>query len=233
MRKAVVLGQMRSGSTFLFEAIRSHPDVFGNPGKELFLPKYPYMQEANGNMLEALRRFDVDAEAFDKAVSLFKLTYVQVNNRVSPHIFGKRTIIHNYRDNCLETAFSAWVTQNHKGEIPMHVIKKHNPIRTHVDPNWLIQTAHHFYQSKEYWKQRSGIALHVRYEDVHEGKTETRCVSLDVGKQICETLGIQEYPLCGESRRVNHLPLNESILNWDEVVKTAKMRGLYEKLKGE
>lgn len=221
---AALIATNRSGSTFLLNALDSHPQI----GCERSEPLDPRGYWAGLGPIEMSR---VDLLRFlwrrpGYQVAMFKLSYRHVR-WVGMGVLketGAR-LIHLHRENVIRMGISSLInTAAVKGEIkhPVHTFSpvKAASIRVDVGP-FIYNSMTHLKKVKAMKKQlgRLGLPLlSLGYEDLvgYEGN-ETDEVMGATATAICEHLGVEVMPLVSYTRRVNPQPLCEIVENWTEL----------------
>lgn len=221
---AALIATNRSGSTFLLNALDSHPQI----GCERSEPLDPHgwwmtLGAPVVNRVELLR-FLWRRPGYK--VAMFKMSYRHV--RWVGMGFLKEAgarLIHLHRENVVRMGISSLInTAAVKGELdhPIHTFSPVDAvsIRVEVGP-FIYNSLAHLKKVKAMKKHlgRLGLPLlSLTYEDLvgYEGN-EPDEVQAATATAICEHLGVEVIPLVSYTRRVNPRPLCEIVENWTEL----------------
>lgn len=238
---AALIATNRSGSTFLLNAIDSHPQI-GCERSEPLDPRgyWAALVEEGGLSRQALLRFLWRRPGY--RVVMFKLSY-RHTQWVGVDILKEvgAVLIHLHRENVVRMGISSLInTAAVNGEIkhPIHTFKPVKPVLIRVDVGPFIYDSLAHLKKVEVMKKRLARLgrplLFLTYEDLvgYEGK-EADEVMPGTAETICRHLGVDSMPLVSYTRRVNPQPLSEIVENWTELAAAIRGTDLGVFLEGE
>jgi len=221
-RDAIIVSQMRAGSTFLVSALSSHPDVKAYDG-EVCYPGSPWMKEGDSNV-DALRRYYKVSHEDTSTVG--KITYAQFDSEVINWVATKKMpVIHLTRENYFLWANSAFQDQATSDPRYNHFfegMEKPEPPRYEYPPQkWFawMQHCEHVQKTNRAIIQGLGVdVFEVTYERITQGGQRVNRLYGSVAKGICSFLGVLYYQSLPTARRKSaQWSLKEVITNWQEV----------------
>lgn len=217
-RRFLMVFTQRGGSTFLAHCLDSHPDVGCERG-------------------EPLNRQHIWARTFpqaspDRLLDLvlnrpgYKVTVARVTHRAVwdvPVTYMQKLdgIIHLHRENFVRIIVSAMI--NTQGLRTTHTYERTPLNKFYIDPKVLVSECHRYLGSvrrtRKWVGNRMGVPfLKVGYDGIVGGEgTEASQVPEDVGRELCEFLGVEYRPLACDLKRTNPEPLPKLVKNWREV----------------
>ena len=219
--RALLLANMRSGSTFLVQSLDSHPDMWWDRAEPLLDGSW-WRERYPGPRVKTMKAF-YGAPARAKVAGM-KMTYAHLDPDVWDYI-GEQNfhLIHLTRKNVLRWAVSALVNQKHKGR-PGHTDHANLPIATiTVKPHALINlaTQAELMQAgarREIDKLGLDHVLHLEYGEVVGGEGKVpEGPTPEATERVCAFLGVKAVPLSSPRRGVNRYPMSEIFTNWPEV----------------
>lgn len=228
--RAVIISDKRTGSTFLQEALDSHPDL--KSFDELFMVSTDEVERRGNKLYKTKKQMGYDIPKYldwiaDKGKNtVFRLIYNQ-NDKwdVLPHIINKKMkIIHLKRDP-IDIVLSVFC----KTSEPDSKIK--------INKNeFKIALDHHRMLMDKYNKKLSKYnnVLEIQYDDLF-GKVEGERTNInavfnfnvrsdmvtyvkeDTNSKICKFLEIRNKPMYSNITKIYTLPKEKRIINWSEI----------------
>ena len=235
MKKFVVVGTQRSGTTYIRHCLNSHPEILCDG--ELFLKKFPhqsgYFQYIKslpfGRLRHALLRPLLINTFLDRYYQQpgcnaigFKLMYSEVRwlPYACPHVMSyikkhEISVIHIIRENILKTLISREVarTQNVYHAKSSIEIKK---IR--INTNTLLKGLGKIKRENEWWAEQlsGGDYMSVTYEEFVADKDS-------ISKQMLSYLSIDNYHELGSSNvKITSDNLKDVVENYTDIINLLK-----------
>jgi len=235
MTKFIILATQRTGSTFLWRYLNSHPQIRAHGEVFYRKDKFSYREYYNSSLKKKLFHFFFQKKVIfsyldeffvplygEKAIG-FKLMYSQLKKypSIEEWIFLRKPhIIHLIRKNVLKIIVSRETAKLRK---LYHLEKNSNmsikPIKVTLDPKKLIKEIKEILSDVE--KHRKKYAqlpfyLEIKYEDFFQNKEKNT-------KKILEFLNVKYiFPLEESLKKINPDSLKELIENYTEVVNHLK-----------
>lgn len=212
--KAIIIANMRSGSTFLVSCLGSHSQIEAYDGEPLLYGS-PY-RGWNDTDLDVLERYYQMAD-------VAKLTYVQVTDEILTYAAEKGLrVIHLTRPDVIGWAFSAATNRNTEdrryGHIKVSQERPEKPSFT-VDVERFMRNARLADKNQRAYTERLGSlpneVLHLTYDDI-TGGVSAAGIPEPTGRQLCGFLGLPYEPLTSD-RRKSGWPMEEVVTNWPEL----------------
>lgn len=214
---AVIITGVRTGGTLLAHCLSNHPDIFCDRAESLHQGSIWHSQLKVGN-IELLKCL-LHMQGY--RISMCKLVYSQVFwLDVWPWLIEQQPrVIWLTRDNTIRQAVSILINKvARSGAInhPQHSFDDVTPIQISLQADNLLATARTALDLDNHARNELSkirAVLHLTYEHMQEedGLTE------QVGRTVCEFLGVRYVPMTCELKRINPSPLSEIIANWREV----------------
>lgn len=235
---ATLIATNRSGSTFLLNALDSHPQI-GCERSEPLDPKGAWTALKLDR--KELLHFLWSRPGY--RVAMFKLSYRQIQRWVGVDILKEANarLIHLHRENVVRMGVSALInTAAVKGEIvhPIHTFAPVPAASIWVDSGPFIYNCLAYLKKVGAMKGRLkdlGLPLLcLTYEDLvgYEGN-EPDEVMAQTAQTICHHLEVKSIPLISYTRRVNPQPLSEIVQNWQDLAAALSKTELTVFLEGE
>jgi len=227
--RAVILTTQRTGSTFLVECLRSHPEIecageiligvpeviLGPRYRGRFQSLYKLWNIAKtgawlpGNRME---RFFSSGEA---KVRVFKAMYNQLANPFAlRYLRGHKEIrvIHLCRENLLKVHVSRLLMPK---RLQLQATSPVEPVWVHVDPAKAIAAMRKAQERHEYFERlfERHARLPISYEKLIDGAS----LQADSARRICDFLGVAQYPMKSKLVKVNPESLRDTVTNYDEL----------------
>jgi len=219
-KPAVLIATSRSGSTMLMHCLDSHPQI----GCERYEPLNsdgPWMKRTDNNRKAVMR---ILWERPGYQVAMFKMTYRHIK-WIGFDLFYtyNPVIIHLHRDNSLRAILSSMInTAAVKGELD-YVSHSYEPlpppkIEVPLKKLWMeldkYETA--VKNMRKQLKETGFPITYLTYEQLTNNQHVFR-LPADVESVIYSALRVDDYPMTNQLVKLNSYPLNETIVNWDEV----------------
>jgi hypothetical protein len=226
--RAVILTTERTGSTFLFQCLDSHPEVHcaaellnGQPDFPIPPPRGPFRYIIKGFRIARTGawlphyRLEKFYNAATTPVRCFKVMYGQfVRPFALRYLLQHREIrvIHLRRENLLQTHVSVALMQKRRD---LHVTQPVAPVWAHIDPGLAIAAMRQteaLYQ--RYDRLFAGHPLmHVSYETMIDGSR----LDAATGERICDFLGVSRQPMQSPLVKLNPRSLRDMVSNYDQL----------------
>lgn len=219
-KPAVLIATSRSGSTMLMHCLDSHPQI----GCERYEPlnsDSPFMGRTSQNRKAVMR---ILWERPGYRVAMFKMTYRHIK-WVGWDLFYEYNpvILHLHRDNALRAILSSMInTAAVKGEldyvshsyIPLPAPKIEVPLKK----LWIELDRYEaaVLDMAKRLKETGFPVVYLTYEQLTDNR-QTNQLNPDVTSTICSALRIDEHVMYNQLVKLNKQPLDQSIINWDEV----------------
>lgn len=226
--RAVILTTRRSGSSFLVECLRSHPEIEcaseilnGQPddpvpafrGPWRYVKKWSRIARTGawmpGRWLDAYyARGHAKVRCFkamyEQLVRPFALRYVVENEDIR--------VIHLRRHNLLKAHISALLMN--KREV-LQATAPTEAVRIRVSPARAIASMRKMRARYEYFDRafERHPRLQVSYESLFDGKY----LDSETGRRICDFLGVAQYRMESRIVKLNPESLRDMVTNYDEL----------------
>jgi len=226
--RAIILTTQRSGSTFLVECLRSHPDVQcageilnGQPDDPIAAYRGPFKQAVK--MLRILRsgawrpanRMEEYFSGGSAKVRCFKAMYNQLQRPFALTYLQQQEdlrVIHLRRRNTLKVQVSTLLMPKRKklqamGPTPTIWIK--------VDPERAIERMRQAQARYDHFERAFArhARLQVHYEELFDGEH----LNAETGRRICDFLGVAQHPMKSRLTKLNPESLRDMVTNYDEL----------------
>ena len=230
MRKFVLVGTQRSGTTYIRQCLNSHEDILCHG--EIFLKNYPgevgYFKSIKGQCchtflhafmrpLQVRKYLDYYYSQSDYQATGFKLMYSQV--RWIPYSFpsvlryinnNNVAVIHLVRHNVLKTYVSREVAKRRK---IYHSKRKEEIAKIRIEASKLITELRSIQYENEWWSKRFSLGdyFSLSYESfIAEKEKESR--------KLLSFLGINDYQeLSSSNVKITPETLSDVIENFSDV----------------
>lgn len=221
----LIVAGVRCGGTFLAHCLSNHPTVFCDRGESMH--RHSVWRQGYTVQAPELLRVLTSQEGYH--ASGFRMVHSQA---FSKHIWReivntKPRIIHLRRENVLRQAASLIfhrMVRAHKVPFhPVHTFKEvAPPDKVTIAPGLLLKSCRELVRQSngaDSRMRKAGLSvLTVEYGEMVGGEGEQSIyVELETAREICGHLGICDYPLTCELKRVHAHPLRAMIANWAEV----------------
>lgn len=225
---AVIVAALRSGGTFLAHCLSNHPQVFCDRGEPLH----------NGSVwcstLHPSRKALLSAllNQTGYRVSMCKLTYGQAFMReIWPFLLERQPkVIWLRRENAVRQAISVLINREaRRGKIkrPQHTFSAARPGgRVTLDAEAVLKTARglrrHDGNAGKRLRKLNDV-LRLSYSELTGGEhaSADRLPGRTVAR-ICAFLGVMDWPMGSDLKRVNPYPLRDTLVNWRSVVQAVR-----------
>lgn len=218
--KGLVIANMRTASTFLVRALDSHPDMWWHPAEPLL-----HAQITGADYIETL--MELHASDMETSVVGCKVTYAHAitDQRVLRYCGGAALrVVHLVRDNTLRWAISVAVLKAHKGLRPGHTTEDLPMARVYIEPNELADeiAACEMHQSNVQSILEGGFSrlLRISYEELTGGGPSVPGPLQEANDKLCNFFDVENYQMTSPMRGVNRYPMQDIVINWDELVET-------------
>lgn len=234
--KAVIITSQRTGSTFLVECLRSHPQV--NCHHELLKKGYSKKQRGSSTFDRLNVRFNPYRYFFRGAwnpakmmdtfysrekgpVTAFKAMYSQLIDPRVRYYLRKHTeirIIHLRRDNLLKQYVSNVLNKRRlRGERTFSNTKEPVPIiRTRISPARAMRSMRNNKKLFEHYEML--FSKHRKITLVYETMIEGQSLSETAAAAVCNLLKIDPAPMAGPFVKMNPDKLELIVENYNELV---------------
>jgi LPS sulfotransferase NodH len=236
----LIIAGVRCGGTYLAHCLSNHPSVFCDRGESMH--RHSLWRQHKIPSQELLHIL-LNQEGY--RASGFRMVHSQA---FSKHVWRyivntKPNIIHLTRDNIVRQAtsliFHRMVRAHKIPFFPVHTFKETKPPdKVTMSPELVLKTCRELARQKASAHSRMANAglkiLTVEYGDMVGGEGVTQpIINLETGQRICIHLGVSEYPLACDLKRVHQHPLRVMIRNWRGVEAAIAKSEFVEHLKHE
>ena len=231
--RAVILTTQRTGSTFLVDCLRSHPQVecaseilIGDPYPPAPAYRGPFRQAfkvlrifRSGAWMPA-RHMDRFYRSGTAKVRCFKIMYNQLARPFARRYLVRNEdvrLIHLRRENLLKVHVSTLLMSKRR------IVQARGPVDrvwTKVDPAKAIaamRKARAEYEACDRAFARHPV-LHVTYETLIDGQGLTEGSE----QRICDFLGVEQLPLRSPIMKINPESLRDMVTNYDELAEAVR-----------
>lgn len=222
----LLIASKRSGGTYLAHCLSNHPQVFCDRGESMHHLSWWRKH------LEPLGVFDLLTNQEGYKSSGFRMVYGQAfSDELRQRIMEvKPRVIWLTRENKLRQGVSVALNRAIRMGAarvvyhPVHTLKDTPPPRQTLDPDYIIK---HCETVTAADRQAAKIImgwglpyLAIRYHEITGGEGVTnRCIPDPQAAEILRFLGVTQYPLRCELKRVYPLPLRMMFDNWADIEK--------------
>ena len=233
MTKAIVLTTQRSGSTFLVESLRSHPEVYCRgemlAGGHVRIPGLLYESRY---ATKAWRYFTSGAvfptwlmdryfARADRPVMAFKAMYNQIRPPWTRRYLLEHTeirILHLRRHNLLKQYVSHELIHVKRDDHwDPHTTEPVKPASIVVSADAALRYLRRL--RAEHGMHERMFARHPRLQLSYESMIDGDALAAGVARDICDFLGITHCPMHSSLVKMNPERLDEMITNYDEVAR--------------
>lgn len=213
--KAIILANVRTASTFLTNALNSHPSMLWHTGEPL-----PRKLKGDPGCYSVLDDFYKKQESH-KVIGC-KVTYYHLLSDWGLLNYLSQcgvSVIHLTRANPLRWILSVKVSAKVKDR-PGHITGKSLPVaHIKVDPVDFVNKARICTRRQSLAKQKiletDLRCMHVTYEELTGNREAVGWVL--VAEKLCDFLRVGTTVLTSDKRGVNRYPMRKIITNWEEV----------------
>lgn len=231
MTKAIVLTTQRTGSTFLVECLRSHPEVYC-PGEMLagghvHIPGLVYRSRYATKAYRYLtsgavfptRMMDRYFARTDRPVMAFKAMYNQIRPPWTLRYLREHTeirVLHLRRHNLLKQYVShALIHVKRDDHWDPHTTAPVKPASIVVSTEDALRYLRRL--RAEHDAHERMFAHHPRLSLTYESMIDGNALAAGVARDICDFLSIAQQPMHSKLVKLNPERLREMITNYDEV----------------
>jgi hypothetical protein len=226
--RAIVLTTQRSGSTFLVDCLRSHPEIEcageilnGDPDEPRPVYRGPFKglvkaaRYARSGAWLADRWIDAYFRRGSRRVRCFKAMYNQLSRPLAMRYFDRNPgvrVIHLRRRNLLKVHVSTLLMSKRR------YVQARTPIDTvwiHVDPAKAIASMRRAREQYERFERafESHPRLEVQYESLFDGQY----LQDDTARALCDFLGVRPTRMTSNLVKLNPESLRDMVTNYDEL----------------
>jgi hypothetical protein len=226
--RAIILTTQRTGSTFLTDCLRSHPDIecageilngdpdeprpsYRGPFKDLF-KVYRYARSGAWLADRWIRAFYARGNA---KVRCFKAMYNQLSRPLAMRYFQENPevrVIHLRRDNLLKVHVSTLLMSKRRN---VQTRSPTDPVWIRVDPGQAIASMRA--ARSEHAKFERAFARHPRLQLAYEELFDGQNLRTDTAGAICAFLGVPATPMHSNLLKLNPESLKDMVTNYDEL----------------
>jgi hypothetical protein len=228
--RAILLSTQRTGSSFLIDCLRSHPDIeamgellIGAPYSPVPFTKGSYRTLAKISRFVRVgawmpgRHMEVFFNGGHARVRLFKAMYNHISNPITLGYLRKRTdirILHLRRHNLLKMYVSRMLMGAGTRVVS---VKPVAAARVHIDPAKALASMRTARRKHQHFEDvfRAHARLHLKYEDL----IVEQSINPVVSESMCDFLGIARSPMSSRLMKINREPLANIVVNYEEVVR--------------
>jgi LPS sulfotransferase NodH len=231
MSKAIVLTTQRTGSTFLIECLKSHPEVYCRgemlagghvwpPGlvykSRLATKAYRYLTSGAVFPTRMMDRYFARA---DRPVKVFKAMYNQIRPPWILRYLREHTeirILHLRRHNLLKQYISHELIHVRRADHwDPHTTEPVKPASIVISADAALRYLRRL--RAEYDTHERIFGRHARLQLTYESMIDGDALAAGVARDICAFLGIAHRPMHSSLVKMNPERLDEMITNYDEV----------------
>jgi len=234
MTKAIVLTTQRTGSTFLVESLRSHPEVccrgemlagghMRNPPGLIYksrLATKAWRYLTSGAVFPT-RMMDRYFARTDRPVMAFKAMYNQIRPPWTLRYLREHTeirVLHLRRHNLLKQYVSHQLIHVKRDDHwDPHTTEPVAPASIVVSPDAALDFLRRL--RAEYEAHERMFERHPRLQLSYESMIDGNALAAGVARDICDFLGIAQRPMHSRLVKMNPERLDEMIANYDEVAR--------------
>jgi len=221
--RAIQLSNKRVGSTFLQNAINSHPDIMGidevfvNMARKPGMRKsgfVPYLRSDLNTPKEYIE--NVIYKTYPNKNTIFKIMYNQItyHQGLMEYIKGKSIpMIHLMRKNLVKQIISGLTAAT----------TKHNPVI--IEPKRLFNMVKEAHRFNEYWKKelKGNIKLTLFYEDIiGEVDGEKTYLSNNANIAVCDFFKVKQIKMYAKTKKKNKDDISVYLPNIEKIKKEFK-----------
>lgn len=228
--RAVILTTQRTGSTFLVDCLRSHPQIEcaseiligepDNPGLSYrgpFRQAYKVMRIFSSGAWRPARHMDAFYERGSAKVRCFKVMYNQLARPFARRYLERNEdvrVIHLRRENLLKVHVSTLLMSRRKQVQAKAPVDR---VWTFVDPRKAIASMR---KAREVFESNDkAFANHPRLQITYENLIDGQGLQEGARRRICDFLGVQQLPMKSPIMKINPESLRDMITNYDELAK--------------
>lgn len=238
MTKAIILASQRSGSTFLQDCLTTHPQVHSvgelliDGGSNVYVPDlilgsrlvtktYRFAVSGAWNPTRLMTRF---FESGGPPVKVFKAMYNHIANPWTLGYLRKHTeirILHLRRHNMLKQYVShLLLARKRVKKWEPHAFEPLPVVTTEVEPEAALE---YLRKAREMYEYYDGVfSRHQRLPLVYEEMIDGQALREDVGRAICDFLGVTRVAMKSRLLKMNPDNLHEMVTNYDELARALK-----------
>ena len=238
MTKAIILASQRSGSTFLQDCLTTHPQIHSvgelliDGGSNVYVPDlilgsrfvtktYRFMISGAWYPTRLMTRF---FESGERPVKVFKAMYNHIANPWSLGYLREHTeirILHLRRHNMLKQYVShLLLARKRVKKWEPHAFQPIPVVTTRVEPGAALDYLRKARAMYEHYD--SVFAHHQRLPLVYEKMIDGQVLREDVGRAICDFLGVPPVAMKSRLLKMNPDSLHEMVTNYDELARALK-----------
>ena len=226
--RAVILTTRRSGSTFLVECLRSHPEIEcaseilnGQPDDPVpaFRGPWRYVRKwsriARTGAWMPARWLDAYYRRGSAKVRCFKAMYEQLTRPFALRYVVKNEdirVIHLRRHNLLKAHISA-LLMNKRAEL--QATAPTEAVWIHVDPARAIRSMRK--ARARYERFDRAFARHQRLQVAYESLFDGKYLDADTCRRVCDFLGVAQHRMESRIVKLNPESLRDMVTNYDEL----------------
>ena len=217
-RPAVIITGVRTGGTFLAHCLSNHPDIFCDRAESLHHASIWHLYLTTDHL--ALLKCLTHMQGYH--VSICKLVYSQVFGfDVWTYLVEQQSpVLWLTRDNTIRQAVSVFINRMARSGMidhPQHSFSDVKPIQVELQANDLLSEARELAAIDEQARSelvKMNSVLHLTYEQITQSAIG---LGPEIGRQICDFLGVRYQAMTCDLKRVNAAPLGQIISNWHAV----------------
>ena len=226
--RAIILTTQRTGSTFLTDCLRSHPDIecageilngdpdepqpsYRGPFKDV-LKAYRYARSGAWLADRWIRNFYARGSA---QVRCFKAMYNQLSRPLAMRYFHENPevrVIHLRRENLLKVHVSTLLMSKRRN---VQTRSPTDPVWIRVDPGQAIASMRA--ARSEHAKFERAFARHPRLQLAYEELIDGQNLQAESARAICSFLCVRDSPMRSSILKLNPESLQDMVTNYDEL----------------
>ena len=226
--RAVILTTRRSGSTFLVECLRSHPEIEcaseilnGQPDDPVpaFRGPWKYVKKwsriARTGAWMPARWLDAYYQRGSAKVRCFKAMYEQLTRPFALRYVVRNEdirVIHLRRHNLLKAHISALLMNKRE---QLQATAPTEAVWIHVDPARAIRSMRK--ARARYERFDRAFARHQRLQVAYESLFDGKYLDADTCRRVCDFLGVAQHRMESRIVKLNPESLRDMVTNYEEL----------------
>jgi hypothetical protein len=226
--RAIILTTQRTGSTFLTDCLRSHPDIecageilngdpdepqpsYRGPFKDV-LKAYRYARSGAWLADRWIRNFYARGSA---KVRCFKAMYNQLSRPFAMRYFRENPevrVVHLRRENLLKVHVSTLLMSKRRN---VQARARTDPVWICVDPGQAIASMREARSVHEKFERT--FARHPRLQLAYEELFDGQNLRAESARAVCDFFGVRECPMSSSLLKLNPESLRDMVTNYDEL----------------